>query len=250
MTVASFSLSVSKTGPGAARSRAARSALTAARPAPQSFNNGTSVTLTATPDAGSTFNGWSGDGTGTTTRTVTMDAARSVTALFKANQTINFAVPSGKVLRRCRLHPGATASSGLSVSDSSSTTSVCMISSGRSTSPPQGSCSVTASQAGTGRERGGGCDERTFTVTAKNLTITGAAANNKQYDGNTSATVDFTGGVLGWCGAWRRGEHRQLWIQRDFQQQDVGTGKPVTVIGCDPLGRRTQATTRCRSRAV
>ena len=29
-------------------------------------------------------------------------------------------------------------------------------------------------------------------ITAKNLTISGAVANNKQYDGNTTATVDFT----------------------------------------------------------
>jgi hypothetical protein len=29
-------------------------------------------------------------------------------------------------------------------------------------------------------------------ITAKNLTISGAVANNKQYDGGTTATVDFT----------------------------------------------------------
>ncbi len=46
------------------------------------FKSGTVVTLTATPDAGSNFVGWSGACTGTGTCTLTMNAARSVTATF------------------------------------------------------------------------------------------------------------------------------------------------------------------------
>src|SRR5699024_4887154 len=46
---------------------------------------GTMVTLTATPATGSTFGGWSGACTGTTTCMVTMDMARSVTATFTLN---------------------------------------------------------------------------------------------------------------------------------------------------------------------
>jgi hypothetical protein len=41
------------------------------------FARGTQVTLTATPAAGSVFAGWSGDGTGTGTRQVVMDSAKS-----------------------------------------------------------------------------------------------------------------------------------------------------------------------------
>ena len=47
-----------------------------------SFDDTTEVTLTATPTADSTFTGWSGDCTGTTTCTVSMIQARSVTATF------------------------------------------------------------------------------------------------------------------------------------------------------------------------
>jgi streptogramin lyase len=48
-----------------------------------SFSIGATVTLTATPDAGSTFKGWSGACTGSTnTCTVSLSAARSVMATF------------------------------------------------------------------------------------------------------------------------------------------------------------------------
>lgn len=53
------------------------------------FGAGTTVTLTAAPDPNSTFNGWSGGGcSGTqTTCVVTLNAATTVTASFKANAT-------------------------------------------------------------------------------------------------------------------------------------------------------------------
>jgi hypothetical protein len=50
----------------------------------ESYDDGTSVTLTAVADAGSAFDGWSGAGcSGTGTCQVTMDQARNVTATFE-----------------------------------------------------------------------------------------------------------------------------------------------------------------------
>jgi hypothetical protein len=46
------------------------------------YNDNTVVTLTATPDSGSVFTGWSGACTGTGPCSVSMTAARSVTATF------------------------------------------------------------------------------------------------------------------------------------------------------------------------
>ena len=50
----------------------------------EDYDSDTSVTLTATPDTGATFAGWSGACTGMGDCTVTMDATKSVTATFKA----------------------------------------------------------------------------------------------------------------------------------------------------------------------
>jgi uncharacterized repeat protein (TIGR02543 family) len=49
------------------------------------YADGTSVTLTATAGSGYTFTGWSGACSGVNTCTVTMNAARSVTAAFSQN---------------------------------------------------------------------------------------------------------------------------------------------------------------------
>lgn len=58
--------------------------------------NNTSVVLTAGPFAGNSFIGWSGACSGNaTTCTVTMDAARSVTARFNANPTCGWAKKFG-----------------------------------------------------------------------------------------------------------------------------------------------------------
>jgi uncharacterized repeat protein (TIGR02543 family) len=48
----------------------------------EDYTSGTTVTLTANPDAGYTFTGWSGDCSGTSTCTLFMDADKIVTATF------------------------------------------------------------------------------------------------------------------------------------------------------------------------
>src|SRR5262249_28729918 len=53
-----------------------------------SFAHGTSVTLTASPAAGSTFTGWSGDCAGTGTCTLTMTVPHSVTATFESDKAL------------------------------------------------------------------------------------------------------------------------------------------------------------------
>jgi hypothetical protein len=63
-----------------------------------SYESGTVVTLTATPDAFSTFTGWSGcDMVSGMTCTVTMNAARSVTASFTL-QTFTLSVSKASII--------------------------------------------------------------------------------------------------------------------------------------------------------
>ena len=75
-------LTVSRSGSGAVTSDVA--GINCGTDCSEPYLNGTVVTLTATPASGHTFGGWSGACTGTADCTVTMTAARSVTARFAA----------------------------------------------------------------------------------------------------------------------------------------------------------------------
>ncbi|MDC4223902.1 MAG: PA14 domain-containing protein [Candidatus Manganitrophus sp.] len=77
-----FNLSVAKTGTGTGTVTSSPAGINCGGTCSFSFNSGTSVTLTAAPAASSTFTGWSGACTGTGTCSVTIDAAKSVTANF------------------------------------------------------------------------------------------------------------------------------------------------------------------------
>ena len=63
------------------------------------YVDGTSVELTATPDAGYQFDGWSGDATGTTNPlTITMDVDKTITARFiKTQRTLTVNATNGSV---------------------------------------------------------------------------------------------------------------------------------------------------------
>ncbi|MEI6209704.1 MAG: DUF1566 domain-containing protein [Desulfuromonadales bacterium] len=84
---ASLTLSTSKTGSGSGTITSNPVGISCGATCSASFTNGTSVTLTATPDTGSAFAGWSGACSGTGTCTVTMDTAWSVRAVFKLPTT-------------------------------------------------------------------------------------------------------------------------------------------------------------------
>lgn len=79
-------LTVSKTGTGAGIVTSSPSGINCGADCTETYTNGTSVTLTAVADTGSTFSSWSGGGcSGTGTCTVSMTAAQSVSANFTAD---------------------------------------------------------------------------------------------------------------------------------------------------------------------
>jgi List-Bact-rpt repeat protein len=75
-----FGLSVTKSGTGTGTVTSSPAGINCGSTCSATFNSGTSVTLSATAAAGSTFAGWSG--TGCTNGSVVMDASKSCTATF------------------------------------------------------------------------------------------------------------------------------------------------------------------------
>jgi PKD repeat protein len=78
-------LTVSKAGTGSGQVISSPAGIACGDSCQASFDAGTTVTLTASADAGSLFTGWSGDCSGTGSCQVTFDQARSVTATFALN---------------------------------------------------------------------------------------------------------------------------------------------------------------------
>ena len=83
-----FMLLVSKTGPGDGTVTSSPDGIYCGSDCSEAYINGTFVTLTATPDNGSKFMGWSGACTGTGACQISMDAAKSVTATFSGSTTL------------------------------------------------------------------------------------------------------------------------------------------------------------------
>lgn len=82
-----FALSVTKAGAGSGTVTSSPSGINCGSTCSANYSSGTSVTLTAAATSGSTFAGWSGACTGTGTCTVSLTAARSVTATFNTMGT-------------------------------------------------------------------------------------------------------------------------------------------------------------------
>lgn len=81
----SYLLTVQKAGNGSGSVSSSPSGIDCGTTCTSSFNDGTPVTLTATPQAGSTFTGWSGGGcSGTGTCKLTVTADTTVTPTFAA----------------------------------------------------------------------------------------------------------------------------------------------------------------------
>ena len=86
-TNSSYTLTVSKSGTGSGTVTSSPSGISCGSTCSSAYAAGTSVTLTAAPDSGNSFTGWGGACSGTGTCTITMSAAKNVTA--------SFALPSG-----------------------------------------------------------------------------------------------------------------------------------------------------------
>src|SRR5262249_53327438 len=87
-----YNLGVAKSGSGTGVVNSGPAGITCGADCGELYPPGTVVTLTATPDPGSTFAGWSGACTGVASPcTVTMSAGQAVTATFNRSATLSVA---------------------------------------------------------------------------------------------------------------------------------------------------------------
>ncbi len=128
-------------------------------------------------------------------------AATLITQTFtigKGVQTITFVAPDAQTYGAAPFTPGATASSGLAVAFTSTTTAVCTVSGATVTLAAAGTCTIAANQAGNANYNVAPQVTQSFTVAKATQAITGFAPPSPiGYAANTSFTLSATGGNSG-----------------------------------------------------
>ena len=198
-TLNSYALITATTGTGAGS--------VSLDPAGGTYDHGTVVTVTNTPATGSTFTGWSGACAGTGSCTVTMNAAKAVTATFSLNSYVLATATAGTGAGSLTLDPsGGTYSHGTVVTVTNTPATGSTFAGWSGACSGTGSCTVTmdAAKAVTA----------TFSLnsyalaTATNGTGTGSVTLDPAggtYDHGTVVTVTNTPATgstfTGWSGA-------------------------------------------------
>ncbi len=184
--------------------------------------------ITGTPTAAGSFNytfkARNAGGPSTTSATLTIN-------ISKGTQTITFGALSSKVYGTAPFALGATSNSGLAISYVSGTTTVATVSGSNLTLVGVGSSSITASQAGDANWNAASNVSQTQVVTAKGLTITGITANDKPFDGTTTATLSGTPALNGVVAADLANVTLGGTPIANFTSSAVGNNIPVTVTG-------------------
>ncbi|MGL2966865.1 YDG domain-containing protein [Flavobacterium sp. XGLA_31] len=147
----------------------------------------------------------------------------------QASQTISLTPSVTKTYGDAAYTLNGVATSGLTVSYSSSNTAVATVSGNTVTIVGAGTTTITASQAGDANYSAATSVTQTLTVNVKNLNVTGITANSKYYDGNTTATLSGTAvlsGVVGTDDVTLTGTPTAV-----FVSSSVGTGITVNVTG-------------------
>ncbi|MCB1918368.1 MAG: S8 family serine peptidase [Candidatus Competibacteraceae bacterium] len=103
-----YPLTVDKAGAGSGTVSSNPAGINCGNQCQAEFAEGTTVNLTAIPDTGSVFDGWSGACTGTAACAVSMDGARNVTAAFTAVSALSL----GEALDNTTLNWNTTGAAG------------------------------------------------------------------------------------------------------------------------------------------
>ncbi len=135
------------------------------------------------------------------------DSAGTTLTIAAAAQTITFDLSGlpAKTYGDVPFAITAAATSGLPVTFSTDTTTVCTVVTGSTnagvtdgtvTIAGAGLCTIHADQAGDTNWSPATRDDQAFAVATATLTVTGITASNRQWDGATTATLDASGATL------------------------------------------------------
>ena len=193
--VPTYTLTVTNGGNGTVTGTGGTANINCGSTCSETENSGTAVTLTATPHSGYKFAGWSGGCSGTGTCSVPFTANASVGATFSlitttgTSQTITFTNP-GTQTYGTPLTLTATASSGLTVSYTSTTPTICTVSGKTVTFVTSGTCGMLANQAGNSEYKAAPTVGHAWVVGKKVQTITFTNPGTHSY--GTSLTLGAT----------------------------------------------------------
>jgi hypothetical protein len=95
-TLRTYTLTTAKAGTGSGTINSTPAGISCGTDCSEPYPHGTTVTLTASPAAGSTFTGWSGACSGTAACTITMTANTSVTAAFGTGLVAAYSFNEGR----------------------------------------------------------------------------------------------------------------------------------------------------------
>ncbi|WP_207429040.1 YDG domain-containing protein [Pedobacter sp. SYSU D00535] len=159
---------------------------------------------------------------GTTTKTYTITVSR------KASQSITFNSLTPKAYGSADFDPGATASSSLEVSYTSSNTSVATIVAGKIHIVGVGSTTITASQSGNDSYDPASDQQQTLTVIPKSITLAlnATPAITKVYDNTNTATLVAHNYTLNGI---ETGDVVSVSGTATYADEKVGAGKTITV---------------------
>ncbi|CAK0762148.1 conserved exported hypothetical protein [Gammaproteobacteria bacterium] len=231
-----YALTVNKSGAGSGTVTSSPSGIncgTGCATTVRSYNGGTSVVLTASAASGSTFAGWNGGGcSGTGTCAVTLNAAKTVTAAFKANQTIGaLSFSPATLLVNGTTTTSATATSGLGVTFSSSTPRVCTVNGRTVTGIAAGTCTIAANQAGNANYNAAPRVTRNLTVItpSPDFVVTGVTFTPASPMANSTFSVNVT--VRNQGTAAGDGGQLTLWTNQANDQNCATPGDRSLAIG-------------------
>jgi uncharacterized protein (TIGR02145 family) len=160
-------------------------------------------------------------------------APSSSSAVVIQSQAITFAALSAGTYGDADFTLDATASSGLVVTFSTTSATVCSVTGSTVTLVGAGSCVITASQAGNSAYSAASNVTRTMTVGKKTLTLVSATVTTKVYDGTTTA------GITGPSLDGKINLDDVSLSAGIFMDANVGTGKTVTVTSASLFGAQS-----------